>query len=73
VTHSITEALFLADRVLVMSRRPGQLRLDLAVDLPRPRQENVRYTTEFGQMARQLRAAIGDPWPDQHQAEGDEF
>jgi len=60
VTHSISEALFLADRVLVLSNRPGQLRLDLPVGLPRPRQEGVRYTPEFGQMARQLRAAIGD-------------
>lgn len=60
VTHSISEALFLADRVLVMSHRPGRLRLDLAVGLARPRQESVRYTPEFGQMARQLRAAIGD-------------
>jgi NitT/TauT family transport system ATP-binding protein len=60
VTHSISEALFLADRVLVLSQRPGQLRLDLTVDLPRPRQEEMRYTSAFGQLARQLRAAIGD-------------
>jgi NitT/TauT family transport system ATP-binding protein len=60
VTHSISEALFLADRVLVLTQRPGQLRLDLAVDLPRPREERMRYTVEFGALARQLRAAIGD-------------
>ena len=60
VTHSIAEALFLADRVLVLSQRPGQLRLDLAVDLPRPREENMRYTPAFGDLARQVRAAIGD-------------
>jgi NitT/TauT family transport system ATP-binding protein len=60
VTHSISEALFLADRVLVLSQRPGQLRLDLTVDLPRPREENIRYTPEFGRLARQLRAAIGE-------------
>jgi NitT/TauT family transport system ATP-binding protein len=58
VTHSISEALFLADRVLVLTRRPGQLRLDLTVDLPRPRQESVRYTQPFGDLARTLRAAI---------------
>jgi len=59
VTHSISEALFLADRVLVLSPRPGQIRLDLPVNLPRPRQEDILYTPEFGQAARQLRSAIG--------------
>jgi NitT/TauT family transport system ATP-binding protein len=58
VTHSISEALFLADRVLVLSPRPGRVILDLPVDLPRPRQEAIRYTAQFGELARQLRAAI---------------
>ena len=58
VTHNISEALFLADRVLVLSDRPASIRLDLPVDLPRPRQEEMRYTPEFGAMARQLRSAI---------------
>jgi NitT/TauT family transport system ATP-binding protein len=58
VTHSISEALFLSDRVLVLSQRPGQLRLDLAVGLPRPRLDEVRYSAEFGELARQVRAAI---------------
>jgi NitT/TauT family transport system ATP-binding protein len=60
VTHSISEALFLADRVLVLSQRPGRLRLDLPVNLPRPREEGMRYTQEFGALARQLRAVIGE-------------
>ena len=60
VTHSISEALFLADRVLVLSQRPGRLNLDLCVDLPRPRNDEMRYTAEFGKLARQLRSAIGD-------------
>lgn len=60
VTHSISEALFLADRVLVLSQRPGQLILDLPDGMPRPRQEEMRYTPEFGRLARQLRAAIGE-------------
>lgn len=58
VTHSISEALLLADRVLVLSQRPGRLRLDMPVDLPRPRNEDMRYIPEFGLLARQLRAAI---------------
>ncbi len=58
VTHSIQEALFLADRVLVLSPRPGRLRLDLTVDLPRPRQEDVIYSLRFADLSRELRAAI---------------
>ncbi|OGN93021.1 MAG: ABC transporter [Chloroflexi bacterium RBG_13_50_21] len=58
VTHSISESLFLADRVLVLSPRPGRLRLDLTVDLPRPREEDIRYTPAFSALARRVRAAI---------------
>jgi NitT/TauT family transport system ATP-binding protein len=58
VTHSISESLFLADRVLVLSQRPGRLRLDVRVDLPRPRVEETRYSKEFSNLARRVRAAI---------------
>jgi NitT/TauT family transport system ATP-binding protein len=58
VTHSISESLFLADRVLVLSQRPGMLKLDLKVDLPRPRTDDMRYTAHFGRLARKLRNAI---------------
>lgn len=59
VTHAIDEALYLADRVLVLSSQPGKLVWDAAVDLPRPRSEELRYTSGFGVLAQQLRAAIG--------------
>ena len=59
VTHSISEALFLADRVLVLTQRPGKVKLDLEVDLPRPRKDRMRYTPEFGNLARRLKEAIG--------------
>jgi NitT/TauT family transport system ATP-binding protein len=59
VTHSIPEALFLADRVVVLSPRPGRLCLDLEVNLPRPRDEDIMYTPEFGRQAHALRSAIG--------------
>jgi NitT/TauT family transport system ATP-binding protein len=58
VTHSIGEALFLADRVLVLSARPGRVKLDLPVDLPRPRADEMRYTAHFGRLARKLKEAI---------------
>ena len=59
VTHSISESLFLADRVLVLTQRPGRIKVDLSVDLPRPRADEIRYTAHFGDLARRLKDAIG--------------
>ncbi|MGB9641238.1 MAG: ABC transporter ATP-binding protein [Anaerolineales bacterium] len=59
VTHSISEALFLSDRVLVFTPRPGKLRLDLPIYFPRPRQDDMRYLPAFGELAKCLRAEIG--------------
>jgi NitT/TauT family transport system ATP-binding protein len=58
VTHSIGESLFLADRVLVLTARPGRVKLDLKVDLARPRLDDMRYTAHFGNLAKKLKAAI---------------
>ena len=59
VTHSIHEALFLADRVLVLSPRPAALRLALAVNFERPRAQEIIHTPAFGALAKDVRAAIG--------------
>lgn len=58
VTHDIPEAVYLADRVLAFSPQPGNLRLDLEIDLPRPRQEEDRYTRKFVAYTQKLREAI---------------
>ena len=58
VTHSINESLFLADRVLVLTQRPGKIKFDLKVELPRPRNDDILYTPHFGKLARKLREMI---------------
>jgi NitT/TauT family transport system ATP-binding protein len=58
VTHSISEAVFLADRVLVLSSRPGNINLDLKIDLPRPRVEEMRYSDQFGKLVKKIRESI---------------
>jgi NitT/TauT family transport system ATP-binding protein len=47
VTHSIAEAVFLADRVLVMAPRPTRILEEITIDLPRPRDLDIREAADF--------------------------
>ena len=58
VTHSIPEAIFLADEVLVMTGLPGTITAKLSVDLPRPRHLEIQGTSEFHAYVAELRQAI---------------
>lgn len=59
VTHSISEAVFLADRVLVLSARPGLLRAEIHVELPRPRSAKVRGMRLYTNYCQQIREQLG--------------
>ncbi len=59
VTHSIGEAVLLADRTMVMSPRPGRIVAEFDIDLPRPRNVEMQYGDRFAHLARQIRQAIG--------------
>ena len=59
VTHSIDEAIYLSDRVVVMQARPGRIKEEMTVDLPRPRWEgDVKADPRFAQLRARLRDSL---------------
>jgi ABC-type nitrate/sulfonate/bicarbonate transport system ATPase subunit len=59
ITHDVDEAVYLADRVIVLSRRPGRITRELAVPLPRPRGQHMTGTSEFGEVVAELLEELG--------------
>lgn len=58
VTHDIEEAVFLSDRIYVMTARPGRIKAEVAVPLPRPRTAEMTTTPAFRAVVQQLKALI---------------
>ncbi len=59
VTHDAEEALYLADRIVVLSPRPGKIKAEFAVDIPRPRSLDSRFSPAFLALKRKVWEATG--------------
>ncbi len=59
ITHDVEEAVYLADRVIVLSTRPGEIKRELKIDLPRPRCQRIIAEPAFGILVRELLGELG--------------
>jgi NitT/TauT family transport system ATP-binding protein len=61
VTHDVDEAIFLSDRIVVLTERPGRIKAELRVSLPRPRTRELLTNPEFNDLKRRALALLFDP------------
>jgi NitT/TauT family transport system ATP-binding protein len=66
ITHGISEAVFLSDRVIVLSARPGRVIEDCVIDLPRPREVRQTALPRFGEITGRIRLALERGTPARH-------
>jgi len=59
ITHDVEEAVYLADRVIVLTVRPGVIKREIKIDLPRPRRQGIIAEPEFGRLVRELLTELG--------------
>src|SRR5581483_3905356 len=59
VTHSVFESVYLSNRIVVMTARPGRVSTELPIDAPYPRDQNFRTSAEYGALCRRASEALG--------------
>ena len=60
VTHSVFESVFLSDRIVVMTKRPGRIAADLRIDLPYPRDASLRTAADYSAYCRRVSALLAE-------------
>ena len=65
VTHSVFESVYLSQRVIVMSSRPGRLKAEFRIDAPEPRDEDFRTSADYAGYCRMVSKALAPPDPGQ--------
>jgi NitT/TauT family transport system ATP-binding protein len=64
VTHGVDEAIWLSDRVVIMSKRPGQIKAEIPVPLARPRSADLLTSADFTEIKRQCMRCVRSERPD---------
>jgi NitT/TauT family transport system ATP-binding protein len=60
VTHSVFESVFLSDRIVIMTPRPGRVAAEVAIDLPSPRDEELRTTVQYSERCRDVSRRLAE-------------